>query len=70
MTHSSNHFFVAKIRNNETQEIKTVTIKKKDIDAAAEAALAAVQLLYGWSNIALLEVSERLMGAAQPQIDS
>jgi hypothetical protein len=67
---SNNHFFVAKIRNNETQEIKTVTIKKKDMDAAAEAALAAVQLLYGWTNIALLEVSERLMGSAQPQIDS
>ena len=70
MSHSSNHFFVAKIRNNETQEIKTVTIKKKDMDAAAEAALAAVQLLYDWSNTTLLEVSERLMGAAQPQIDS
>jgi hypothetical protein len=70
MNHSSNHFFVAKIRNNETQEIKTVTIKKKDMDAAAEAALAAVQLLYGWSNVALLEVSERLMGVTQPQIDS
>ena len=70
MTHSSNHFFVAKIRNNETQEIKTVTVKKKDIDAAAEAALASIQLLYGWTNIALLEVSERLMGATQPRIDS
>ena len=67
---SNNHFFVAKIRNNETQEIKTVTIKKKDIDAAAEAALATVQLLFGWANVTLLEVSERLMGATQPRIDS
>jgi hypothetical protein len=67
---SNNHFFVAKIRNNETQEIKSVTIKKKNMDAAAEAALAAVQLLYGWSNTTLLEVSERLIGSSQPQIDS
>lgn len=72
MLKSNNHFFSVLIRNNKSQEHKTLIVRRADsLDAASTAALQrAKRPPIGWTDCTVLSVAERLMGSSQPELDS